>query len=158
MIKHSVTGAALLMATFITGCAMTTPVAPTDIPTPEPPTSIPQVGTIIRQFPDRIDASQRYVIYLHGRIIEDEGTRPVSPVFGVYEYEETLEALAQAGLNVIAEVRSSNTDAVQYAVRVADQVNELLEEGVPPEHITVMGFSKGGAIAIFASTHLQDEK
>ena len=142
---------ALLAALSITACITSTPATSTGDPTAEE-------GAIFQSLPDPIDAQQRYVIYLHGRIIEDEGTRPVSPVYGVYEYEETLDALAQAGLQVIAEVRPPNTEAEQYAIRVADQVNTLLDAGVPAEHITVIGFSKGGGIAILTSSRLQNER
>jgi hypothetical protein len=142
--------AALLAALSITACTTSTPVPSTGDPTAGE-------GAIFQNLPDSIDAQQRYVIYLHGRIIEDEGTRPVSPVYGIYEYEETLDALAQAGLQVIAEVRPPNTDAEQYAILVADQVNTLLDAGVPAEHITVIGFSKGGGIAILTSSRLQNE-
>lgn len=117
-----------------------------------------QAGQIFQGVPDQIDPQQRYVIYLHGRIIEDEGTHPVSPVYGVYEYEEILDSLADAGLQVIAEVRPPDTDAEEYAIRVADQVNSLLDAGVPAKHITVIGFSKGGGIAIFTSSLLKNER
>jgi len=143
--------AALLAALSITACTTSTPVASTGDATAEE-------GAIFQSLPDSIDAQQRYVIYLHGRIIEDEGTRPVSPVYGVYEYKETLDALAQAGLQVIAEVRPPDAEAEQYAIRVADQVNALLDAGVPAEHITVIGFSKGGGIAILTSSRLQNER
>jgi hypothetical protein len=152
--------AAVLLTTLLTvGCASTSaPVVSTSVPTPVPHTPTPQTGKIFEGLPDQIDAQQQYVIYLHGRIIEDEGTRPVSPIYGVYEYEETLQALAQAGLQVIAEVRPPNTDVEQYADRVVSQVNALLDAGVPAEHITVMGFSKGGWIAILTSTRLRNEQ
>ena len=102
-------------------------------------------------FPQAIDPEARYLIYLHGRIIEDEGPEAVSPEFGPYEFHATLEYLAAAGSMVIAEVRAPNTDADAYARRVVEQVNTLIERNVPPENITVVGFSKGGAIAIVTS-------
>ena len=37
-------------------------------------------------------------------------------------------------------------------------MNALLDAGVPAEHITVMGFSKGGAIAIRTSSRLGNER
>ncbi len=45
-----------------------------------------------------------------------------------------------------------------YADKVAAQVSALLAAGVPPEHITVVGFSKGGAIAILASSVLANDQ
>lgn len=40
--------------------------------------------------------------------------------------------------------------------QVVMQIESLLEVGVPPQHITIVGFSKGGAIAIFTSSKLQN--
>jgi hypothetical protein len=41
---------------------------------------------------------------------------------------------------------------------VTDQVRTLIRGGVPPKHITVVGFSKGGGIAIVASSVLADDR
>ena len=45
-----------------------------------------------------------------------------------------------------------------YAATVVDQVDALVATGVPPERITVVGFSKGGAIAIFTSSLLANDQ
>jgi hypothetical protein len=108
--------------------------------------------------PDDVDLSARYLLYLHGRIIEERGVRPTHPEFGVYEYEGILQAFADRGFLVISEARPPATEAAAYAEKVAAQVRALLAAGVPPEHITVVGFSKGGAIAILASSVLADDR
>ena len=41
-------------------------------------------------------------------------------------------------------------------VHVAEQVDSLVQSGVSPDAITVMGFSKGGWIAILASARLRN--
>jgi len=101
--------------------------------------------------PEVVNPSAHYLIYLHGAIMETQGMRAVSPKFGPYEYAEILQTLADRGFVVIAEVRNRGTRVDTYAHHVADQVYHLLDEGVPPDHITVLGFSKGGAIAALAS-------
>jgi hypothetical protein len=113
---------------------------------------------IFSEMPDEIDASARYLFYLHGRIIEQKGVRPTHPKFGVYEYQEILEAFADLGFVVISEVRPSGADVPIWADRVAGHVKKLTGAGVPPEHITVVGFSKGGVIAIFASAALAEDR
>jgi hypothetical protein len=113
-------------------------------------------GAIHHAVPSAIDLDARYVIYLHGRIIEDQGLRPTHPEFGVYEYEAILEELVGNGLEVISEVRPPSADAAEYARRAAQQVRELIAAGVPEDHITVMGFSKGAVIAILTSWELQE--
>ena len=118
-------------------------------------------GPILERVPDRPDPKARYLIYLHGRIVEDGGgsRRPTHPERGVYEYDAILGALASSGAIVISEQRPARTDVVAFARHViTDQVQRLLRAGVPPERITVAGFSKGGGIAIQVSNLLKDPR
>lgn len=98
-------------------------------------------------FPAQIDPTQRYLFYMHGKIIEDQGLPATSPEFGQYEYEEILDALESYGFVVISEQRPKEADGWEYARRGAGQVGELLKAGVPPGSITVVGASKGASIA-----------
>ena len=115
------------------------------------------LSNIISGVPSVIEPDARYLIYLHGAIIETQGIRPTHPRFGVYEYEKILQTLAERGFVVISEVRPAGTDGMVYATKVVEQVRELLAAGVPPDHVTVVGFSKGGGIAIAASSMLADD-
>jgi hypothetical protein len=101
-------------------------------------------------------ADSRYVIYLHGRIVEEEGRHPTHPDFGTYEYDAILDSLRHAGLTVLSEQRPRGTDSDAFADHVARQVDSLIARGVSPSAITVMGFSKGGWIAILASSKLKN--
>ena len=101
----------------------------------------------------RLDAY--YVFYLHGKIIEDAGPRPNHPRLGVYEYEAILQNLKERGYTVIAEQRKANTKVGAYALGIAAQINRLLGQSVPADHIAVVGFSKGGRIAQAVSTRLE---
>lgn len=105
-------------------------------------------------FPDSIDPEKRYLFYLHGKIIEDQGIPAISPQYGEYEYEAILEKLAHYGFVVIGEQRLKDTDSVEYARKIADQVNKLLDAGVPASNITVVGASKGAGITVFVSNLL----
>lgn len=104
--------------------------------------------------PDRIDAEARYMFYFHGRIVEIKGIRPISEKYGAYEYEKILGALKDRGFIVISEARRRNTVTTRYAQKVVSQIGELLQAGVPPAHITVVGASKGSLIAMQVSTML----
>jgi len=108
--------------------------------------------------PENIEPTAHFLIYLHGAIIERAGLRPTHPKFGVYEYRKILEAFADRGFVVISEARPEGTDGMLYAATVADQVRKLLAAEVPPGHITVVGFSKGGGIAIAASSMLANDE
>lgn len=112
----------------------------------------------IYAFPEQIDPAARYLFYLHGRIIEDQGIPAVDPTFGEYQYQAILDKLASYGFVVLSEVRSKNTDSLAYARRVAGQVGELLQAGVPAQNVTVVGASKGAGIAIFVSNLLGNQE
>jgi len=121
---------------------------------PPPAEASPQIFAYV---PATIDPGARYLIYLHGAIIETQGVRPTHPRFGVYEYQKILETFSERGFEVISEARPSGTDGMVYAATVVDQVREILATGVPPDHVTVVGFSKGGGIAIAASSMLAND-
>jgi hypothetical protein len=118
--------------------------------------SSPTPGLSGFTFPTNIEPTARYLFYLHGKIIEDQGLPAISPEYGEYRYEEILKTLQSYGLVVISEQRPRNADGVKCARRVAAQVADLLEHGVPPGSITVVGASKGAAIAIFVSGLVAD--
>ena len=113
-------------------------------------------GFVLSSVPKEIEKEQRYLFYLHGAIIEEQGVRPVSPEFGVYEYEAILDSLAVEGFVVISEVRGPHTDGKTYAHKVAAQIDTLLAAGVAPEHVSVVGFSKGGGIAVIVASLVEN--
>ncbi|MBB4634259.1 alpha/beta hydrolase [Longimicrobium terrae] len=115
-----------------------------------------QRGAVLGGVPAQPRADGRYIIYLHGRIIEEKGPRPTDERFGIYEYQQILDTLAASGADVIAEQRPAGTDFRAFGSHVADQVRQLAAAGVPAERIAVVGFSKGGAIAIIAAALLRD--
>ncbi len=108
---------------------------------------------ILQRTPESPDPALRYLFYLHGRIIEVEGPAAVSPVFGRYEYDRILESFAGRGFVVVAEVREDGAGAA-FVEDTAEQVRGLLEAGVPADHITVMGFSKGGFLTLGVSARV----
>jgi hypothetical protein len=131
------------------GVAVT--ILPTITPTPKASPAPTEIELEGHEFPKSIDPTKRYMFYLHGKILEDQGIPAVSPEFGEYRYEEILRTLQNYGFEVISEQRPKNADGWEYAQRTARQVTELLTAGVPPGSITVVGASKGGSIATVAS-------
>lgn len=106
--------------------------------------------------PAKPDAPQRYLFYLHGRIVEDQGPKGVSPRYGAYDYPGILAAFRARGLRVVSEVRPSGTDPSVYADKVVGEVRALLARGVPASHITIVGASKGAVITSLVSTRLRE--
>ena len=113
-------------------------------------------ASIYEKTPAQPDPSAQYIIYLHGAIIESMGRRPTHPRFGVYEYDQVLNALDNTGAHVISETRPKGTKVQEYAVHVVKQIKSLKAANIPSQNITVVGFSKGGMIAL-RSSHLMDD-
>lgn len=95
---------------------------------------------------------QRYLFFLHNRFLEDHPLEAEHPQYGRTEYKAIKAAFSNAGLKVISEKRPPNTNARNYALAVVQQIDSLLALGVPADHITVVGTSKGGYIAQYVST------
>jgi hypothetical protein len=114
----------------------------------------PDKGTVIQHVPSKPDPATRYVFYLHGRIVEEQGARAVSPDFGAYDYTGITRALAAPGFVVVSEIRAKDTDPERYADSVVAEIGRLRNRGVPEEHITVVGASKGAGITLRVSERL----
>lgn len=110
-----------------------------------------RAGGTVRTDPRAPDPAARYLFYLHARIVEDEGLPAISPEHGEYQYGAILDRLASFGFVVVSEVRPQGANSTAYAERVASQVDALLRAGVPPDHVTVVGASKGAYIAALVS-------
>jgi pimeloyl-ACP methyl ester carboxylesterase len=98
----------------------------------------------------------RHLIYLHGRIVQDQqDRRPRHPEWGYYELDQILQAFRERGFVVSGEVRPKDRSLSDSADVVVEQVRGLVAAGVPLERISVVGGSMGGAIALLASLRLQ---
>lgn len=75
-----------------------------------------------------------------------------------YEYEAIVQAFVALGFEVISEARTHVVQGEEYARGIADQIRQLLEKGVPPENITVIGHSKGGGMTLVVSSLLGEPK
>jgi hypothetical protein len=109
---------------------------------------------ILDRFPDNIHVGERYVIYSHGFIVEGEDPKPVSPKYGQYDFPGIKRALfSGAGFNLIAYQRPKSSDD-SYADTLASWVHRLLDAGVKPSRITLVGFSRGAYLTAMASSGL----
>ena len=115
-------------------------------------------GEVLDDLPATIDISEKYIFFLHGNIIEEKGVASAkSKEFGFYEYNKILNAMGQHDFTVISEVRGDDTKIQAYAKKIAEKVNTLINNGVPPNQITVAGFSKGGKITLVASSLINNK-
>lgn len=121
------------------------------------PSAIGAERAIYSDVPAKIDPAARYLFYLHNRAVEVQGPNAKTP-WGPYRYTELLNAFADEGFVIVSEARPASTQLAPYAATVAGQVAKLLAAGVPPENITVTGFSKGGAIAVLATAMIANPR
>jgi pimeloyl-ACP methyl ester carboxylesterase len=122
------------------------------------PSSAGAAGEVHSEVPEALEPARRRLFYLHGAWIEQGGLERSHPRHGRYEYQAIVDALAERGFVVISEARKGATDVEAYAKKVATQVRQLLEKGVPPSQVTVIGHSKGGSIALHAASELRKEE
>ncbi len=103
---------------------------------------------------------QRFIFYLHGKIVENQGPNAVDTVngYGAYEYVDIIDSLKKRNFTVISEVRKPNTSVTAYASLLTKQIDSLLKKGIGPENITVIGASKGAIIAMFVSAYSKNKK
>lgn len=106
-------------------------------------------------FPNSIDPARRYVFYSHGFIVEGDDLTPIHPRWGVYNFPSVQKALDDDSYVLIAHHRPEGVSPIDYAKRLAGEVKQLITAGVPPQNITLTGFSRGGAITILASNELK---
>ncbi|MDH5206105.1 MAG: hypothetical protein OEW36_10640 [Hylemonella sp.] len=106
-------------------------------------------GSRVSNIPSEPDKSGKYIIYLHGSAEETEGATD--------KYQAAVEAIAQGSAIVLSEVRGE-TDPGTYALKLKQQVDSLVSKGVPPEHITIGGYSKGAVIALAAAGAIRNPK
>ena len=113
-------------------------------------------GVVLGDVPAKIDTNARYLIYISGFIVEVGDTRPTSPNFGVYEYDQILETFRRGGFVVISEARKQSPEIEPHAHTVAARIRKLLDAGVPARNITVVGASQGAWIGMLVSTYLKN--
>jgi len=106
--------------------------------------------------PSAISPSVKYIFFLHGNIAEKHGPNGIHPCFGIYDYHGIVNSFAKCGFTVISEIRPQGTKLDKYAEKIVRQVKSLLANSIPPEQITVAGFSKGVTIALLVSSKLKN--
>lgn len=103
-------------------------------------------------FVSGIDNDDRFIFFLHNRFLEEHELYELHPEFGRTEYLEIIDEFEKGGFEVISEKRNGNVNAREYAAGVVSQIDSLINSGIEPSKITVVGTSKGGYIAQYVST------
>jgi len=93
----------------------------------------------------------KHVFYLHGRIIELQGVDAVSEQFGKYEYLSIIDSLKVTQANIHHNVRAADVDFQAFCEKTSSEIDALVNSGVEPSDITVIGASKGAVMAMCIS-------
>ena len=93
-----------------------------------------------------------YIFFLHNKFAEGNDLNAEHPEYGKVQYKEVIKSFENDGFIVLSEKRKAETDTEEYAKKVVSQIDSLLKTGIKPNHITVIGTSKGGYIAQYVST------
>ena len=113
--------------------------------------------SIHTSLPQSVDTAARYLFYLHGGIVQQQGAHAVSPHYGPYKYLDILDSLKAQGFYVISEVRPKMVTDSMYTILLSQQIDTLLERGVTADHISVVGASLGAYITYEAAAIVQNE-
>ena len=118
----------------------------------------PEKGAVYEGLPDRIDPKQKYLFYMHGAWIEVKGLNTPHPRHGKYEYDNIVQGLSDQGFAVISEPRLNRVGLGYYAEMITIQARDLMDGGVPPDNITVIGHSKGGMMSLLVASMLEERR
>lgn len=97
---------------------------------------------------------EHYLFYQHGKLIEQNGIPTSHIKHGSYDFHEILNTFSYRGFQVIAELRATNASIHGHAFRLARKINSLIDKGVAPNNITLVGLDKGGRIALVTSSYV----
>jgi len=116
-------------------------------------------STLIPVFFALAGFGQNIVFYLHGKIVENQGSHAVDTINGngAYKYFDIIDSLKKRNFTVISAIRKPNTNVTAYAQAVAGQVDSLLKKNIKPQNITVIGASKGSIIAMYVSGYVKNK-
>ena len=119
---------------------------------------VTQTHKIYSDLPENINPLQHYVFYSHGKIVEGNNPKPDHSQWGIYKFPAVKAQLADPSYTLIAPHRPKNVNAKDAAQQLANSVNQLLSQGVKAKNISLVGFSRGGAITLLAAQFLQSPK
>ena len=100
----------------------------------------------------------KYIFFLHGRFLKENGLHDDHPQYGKFEYAAMIQALAAADFHIVSEIGPAGTNAIDYAIKIVDQIDSLLKIGVSSSAIMVTGTSKGAYIAQYVSTFAKNSQ
>ena len=110
--------------------------------------------------PKPIDKKGNYLFYLHGgsvTVLGDNSINNGAPEWGPYEYSNILDSLRVRGFYIVSERRFPEIKDSLYAIKICNQIDSLLNAGVPVKNIVVVSASAGWTINYRVSEWLKND-
>ncbi|MCD9856200.1 alpha/beta hydrolase [Epilithonimonas sp. JDS] len=99
------------------------------------------------------ETEKDYIFFIHNKFLEENPDGTFADKYNVtVDYKGILQSFKNDGFVVFSEKRNPKANERAFANKVVSQIDSLISKGVQPNHITVIGTSKGGYIAQFVST------
>ena len=111
------------------------------------------IGCQSSKHTQNLETDKDYIFFIHNKFLEENSDGTFSDKYNVtVDYNGILQSFKKDGFIVLSEKRIKNTDTKKYAEKIVSQIDSLIKTGVKPNHITIVGTSKGGYIAQYVST------
>ena len=111
------------------------------------------IGCQSSKHTQNLETEKDYIFFIHNKFLEENSDGTFSDKYNVtVDYNGILQSFKKDGFIVLSEKRIKNTDTKKYAKKIVSQIDSLIKTGVKPNHITIVGTSKGGYIAQYVST------
>ena len=111
------------------------------------------IGCQSSKHTQNLETEKDYIFFIHNKFLEENSDGTFSDKYNVtVDYNGILQSFKKDGFIVLSEKRIKNTDTKKYAEKIVSQIDSLIKTGVKPNHITIVGTSKGGYIAQYVST------
>ena len=99
---------------------------------------------------------KKYVFFLHNKFLEEHPLNASHPKYGPAAYTAILEKLQSKNSVILSEKRKVGTNPKKYAKKMILKIDSLHSDGVPYDHISIVGTSQGGYIAQYISYYARN--
>ncbi len=106
--------------------------------------------------PFAVHAQNRYVFFLHNKFLEEHPLIAHHPKYGPAAYTAILEKLQFKNSVILSEKRKAGTNPKKYEKKMILKIDSLHSDGVPYDHISIVGTSQGGYIAQYISYYAKN--
>lgn len=104
-----------------------------------------------------LETEKNYIFFIHNKFLEENPDGTFSDTYNItVDYKGILQSFKDDDFVVLNEKRNPKTNVKEYAKKIVHQIDSLISKGVKPNHITVIGTSKGGYIAQYVSTFIEN--